>query len=114
MKPLSEYRPSIQASYRFINGFIGEHGFGPTIREIQDDSNLSSPSVAKYHRDQLIKGGLITYDPGRDRSISLVGALTLTFYGDDADFIRENFGEDSEVAVLDQLKHPMGVMEYGT
>ncbi len=107
-KPLSEYRPSIQASYRFINDFIREHGFGPTVREIQFGGNLSSPSVALYHRDALIKGGLITYDEGRDRSIKLVGAVTLTFYGVDADYIRKKFGESPgrELAVMNWLRQP--------
>lgn len=115
-KPLSEYRPSIQASYFFINEFISERGYGPTIREIQAGGNLSSTSVAHYHRDQLIKGGFITYDPGRDRSIALVGALTLTFYGEDAHFIHEQFGESPgcELAVINWLKQEVGVMEHGS
>lgn len=113
MKALSEYRPSIQASYRFINQFIREHGFGPTVREIQKGGNLSSTSVASYHRDQLIKGGLISYDEGRDRSIALAGALTLTFYGGDAQFIREQFGESPgcELAIINWLKQPVGEVE---
>ncbi len=110
MKQLSEYRPSIQASHRFINGFIREHGFGPTIREIQEAGHLSSTSVAQYHRDTLIKGGFITYDEGRDRSIALAGALTLTFYGVDADYIREQFGESPgcELAIINWLRQPIG------
>ena len=116
MKPLSEYRPSIQASYRFINQFIREHGFGPTVREIQHAGRLSSTSVALYHRDQLIKGSFITYDPGRDRSIALVGALTLTFYAEDAAYISDHFGDSPgcEVLIIDALKQEVGVMEYGT
>lgn len=108
MKPLSEYRPSIQASYFFINEFISERGYGPTIREIKSGCNLSSTSVASYHRDQLIKGGFITYDEGRDRSIALCGALTLIFYGLDADFIRDHFGERPELAVINWLRQPVG------
>ena len=109
MKPLYEYRPSIRASYHFINSFVKEHGFGPTIREIKADGNLSSTSVAQYHRDQLIKGGFITYDEGRDRSIARVGALILTFYGEDADFIRDQFGEipGCELAIINWLKQPV-------
>ncbi len=108
MKPLSEYRPSIQASFRFIDIFIRERGYGPSIREIMDGCNLSSTSVATYHRDELAKGGLITYVEGRDRSIALAGALTLTFYGLDADFIREQFGEQPELALINWLRQPVG------
>ena len=110
MKPLSELRPNIQASYHFITLFIMGNGFGPTIREIQSAGNLSSPSVALYHRDALIKGGFITYDQGRDRSIALAGVLTLTFYGLDAEYIREHFGESPglEIAVMNWLRQPVG------
>ncbi len=110
MKALSEYRPSMQRSYSFIDGFIKEHGFGPTVREIIAAGGLSSTSVASYHRDELIKGGFITYDPGRDRSIALVGVITLTFYGLDADFIREQFGDSPgrELAVINWLRQPVG------
>ena len=116
MKPLSDYRPSIQKSYRFIAQFIKENGYGPTIREIKSDGNLSSTSVAQYHRDALIKGGFVTYDEGRDRSIALAGALTLTFYGQDAQYIRDHFGESPscELLIIGRLKQEVGVMEYGT
>ena len=108
MKPLSEFRPNIQESYHFIVRFIKENGYGPSVREIQFGGNLSSPSVALYHRDALIKGGLITYDEGRDRSIKLVGTVTLTFYGVDADYIRKEFGESPgrELAVINWLRQP--------
>ena len=106
MRALSSYRPSIQKSYHFIARFIKETGFGPTMREIQSGGNLSSTSVALYHRDQLIKGGLISYDPKRERSIALAGTLTLTFYGLDADFIRDHFGEQPELALINWLRQP--------
>ncbi len=112
-KPLSEYRPSIQRSYLFINDFISERGFGPTIREIKSDGNLSSTSVAVYHRDQLIKGGLITYDPGRDRSIALAGAITLTFFGIDADYIRDKFGHISGAELVRELRNEEAVASWG-
>ncbi len=103
MKALSEYRPSIQRTYGYINEFISANGFGPTIREIQAGGNLSSTSVAQYHRDQLIKGGFITYDPGRDRSIALFGTFTLSFSSVDADYIRDKFGDISGAELVQQL-----------
>lgn len=113
MKPLSEYRPSIQRSYLFINEFISERGFGPTIREIKFAGNLSSTSVAVYHRDQLIKGGLISYDPNRDRSIALVGALTLTFSGIDAAYIHERFAITTGAELVRELRNEEAVASWG-
>lgn len=113
MKSLSEYRPSIQNSYFFINEFISERGFGPTIREIKAAGNLSSTSVASYHRDQLIKGGFITYDERRDRSIALAGALTLTFYDVDADYIRDKFGGISGADLVRELRNEEAVASWG-
>ena len=112
-KPLSEYRPSIQKSYFFINEFISERGFGPTIREIKAAGNLSSTSVASYHRDQLIKGGFITYDEGRDRSIALFGTFTLSFSSVDADYIRDKFGDISGAELVRELRNEEAMASLG-
>ena len=104
MKSISDFRPSMQKSYWFINEFVTERGYGPTIREIQTACNLSSTSVAHYHREALIKGGLLTYIEGHERSTALAGTLTLTFYGEDAAFIRDEFGSDPEAGIIQTLR----------
>lgn len=110
MKTLSDFRPSIQKTFRFIEGFIKENGYGPSLREMMNGRNLSSTSVATYHRDQLCEAGLLTYDEGRDRSIALAGSVTLTYYGDDAKYLREEFGKTPEVGVMDLLRQEVGVI----
>ena len=114
MKPLSELRPSTRKTYHFIVNYMRENGYAPSTRDIRDGVPLSSTSVASYHRDQLAANNLLSYDPDRARSITLVGELTLTFYGSDAAFILRCFGENPELAVIDALKQEVGVMEYGT
>lgn len=109
-----QLRPSTQRTYRFITKFIGHKGYSPSTREIRDGVPLSSTSVSVYHRDQLVKCGLLTHDPKRTRGIGIAGSLTLTFYGDDADFIRKEFGEHPELAVINWLKQEVGVMEHGS
>lgn len=114
MNALEQLKPSFRKTFFFIVDYMKMHGYGPTTQDISDGVPLSSKSVAMYHRDKLVDKGFLTFDPDRARSISIVGSLTLIFYGSDAAFIRETFGEHSELAVIDQLRQEVGVMEYGT
>lgn len=116
MKSLSELRPSTQKTYAFISAFIRERAYSPSTRDIRDGVPLSSTSVSVYHRDQLVKAGLIGYTPDRARSIERSGSITitLTFWDHDADYIREEFGDNPESAIMDRLKQEVGVGGYGT
>ncbi len=110
MRALSELRPSTRKTYNFIVSFIRDRGYSPSTREIRDGVPLSSTSVSVYHRDQLVRRGLLTHDPNRTRGIGIAGSLTLTFYGEDAHFIREQFGESPgcELAIINWLRQPVG------
>lgn len=114
MKQLAELRPSTRRTYGYICDFIREKGYSPSTQEIMDGVPLSSKSVAVYHRDQLVKHRLLGYTPDRARSIEIYGSLMLTFWGEDADFIRKEFGRSPELAVIDALKQALGVMERGS
>jgi len=57
----------------FIKGYIEEHGFAPTIREICDATCCRSTSTVAYNLDSLERRGLITREQGKARTIRLVG-----------------------------------------
>lgn len=111
---LDQLKPTTRKTYNFITKFIALKGYAPTIREIRDGIEVSSTSVASYHRDILVRKGLITFDPERTRSIEIAGAITLTFYGDDAKYLRKEFGETPELGVMDLLRQEVGVIEHGS
>ena len=46
-------------------------GYPPTLREIGQAVGVRSPSTVKYHRDNLRQAGLIQWDGGKTRSLSL-------------------------------------------
>lgn len=43
----------------FIEDFWKEHGYGPSLREIEEGCELGSTSVAEYHLHELERKGLI-------------------------------------------------------
>ncbi len=60
-----------QQVYDFIDSYIANKGFGPTVREIGEALNLSSPSTVHVHLKSLEEKGYIQRDPLKSRSISL-------------------------------------------
>lgn len=60
-----------QAVLDCIEDFIRAKGFGPTVREVCEILNLSSPSTVHVHLKALEDKGLITRDPLKSRSIAL-------------------------------------------
>ena len=109
---LAKLRPSTIRTYAFISEFILERGYSPSTREIKEGVPLSSKSVSVYHRNQLIKAGLLTYDSGRARSIELSGSLTLTFHGDDAQYMREYFGDVSGSQLVEILRVAEAIADW--
>jgi len=69
MRKMSERQRRI---LQFLERFIGEHGYPPSIRQIQTALGLSSTSVVDYNLDLLEKRGLIRRQPRSSRSITLV------------------------------------------
>lgn len=60
----------------FIQEFIREHHFPPSIREIGKRVGITSTSVVKYNLDALERRGLIERDRDISRGLRLVDELT--------------------------------------
>jgi len=56
---------------QFIARFSREHGFAPTVREIQSSLDISSTSVVHYHLRALARAGRLTRKDGFSRTIVL-------------------------------------------
>jgi repressor LexA len=57
--------------YRFIRDKIHGRGYGPTVREIGDEFDISSPNGVMCHLKALEKKGLIIREPNMSRAIQL-------------------------------------------
>ena len=58
---------------KFIQDYISEHSYAPSLREITKGCNLSSTSVALYNLLALAQKGYITRTRDVARSIALTG-----------------------------------------
>lgn len=57
--------------YHFIRDKIRNRGYGPTVREIGENFEISSPNGVMCHLKALEKKGLITREPNMSRAIQL-------------------------------------------
>jgi repressor LexA len=53
----------------FIKRFHETKGYAPTVREIAENCGVKSPSVVQYHINHLERGGFITREKERFRSL---------------------------------------------
>ncbi len=57
----------------FIQKFLDEHGYPPTVRDIQHACGISSTSVVDYNLNILEERGVIKRNPDISRGIEMVG-----------------------------------------
>ena len=62
-----------KAVYEFIRDKIQNRGYGPTVREIGEHFEISSPNGVMCHLRALEKKGLISREPNMSRAIQLTG-----------------------------------------
>src|SRR6186713_1596172 len=60
--------------YDFIRDKIVNRGYGPTVREIGENFDISSPNGVMCHLKALEKKGLILRSPNKSRAIELTRA----------------------------------------
>ncbi len=60
-----------QQIYEFVHDKIVNRGYGPTVREIGDQFQISSPNGVMCHLKALEKKGLIHRSPNKSRAIEL-------------------------------------------
>lgn len=68
---MTNLTPKQQRIYDFIRTFLRQQGYPPSLREISQAVGVRSPSTVKYHLDNLRQAGLIQWDGGKTRSLSL-------------------------------------------
>jgi repressor LexA len=71
MEPFDNLTERQQAVYEFIRTKIRGRGYGPTVREIGLEFDISSPNGVVCHLKALEKKGLISREPNMSRAIQL-------------------------------------------
>ena len=69
MKTLTPIRAKI---LEFVNRFVDDNGFPPTVREICEAVSLRSPSTVYFHLNVLKDEGYLSKDGGKMRSLSVL------------------------------------------
>jgi repressor LexA len=57
--------------YEFVVGYVGDHGYPPTVREIGEAVGLASPSTVHAHLANLERAGFLKRDPTKPRALEL-------------------------------------------
>ena len=58
--------------WRAVADLTDRNRYGPSVREIQAHTGISSPSVVAYALAKLADAGIITHAPGKARTIRLI------------------------------------------
>jgi len=62
----------------FIRGWVADHGYPPSVREIGEAVELVSPSSVAYQLKELEKKGLLRRDPNRPRAVDVRNSPDMT------------------------------------
>ncbi len=57
---------------KFVQSFMAEKGYSPSVADIVEGCGLSSPNLVQYHLNVLEREGVVRRAPGVFRSIQLV------------------------------------------
>lgn len=69
----------------FIRGWVEEHGYPPSVREIGEAVGLVSPSSVAYQLKELEKKGYLRRDPNRPRAVDVRSSPALVPADDEAE-----------------------------
>jgi repressor LexA len=61
-----------QEIWNFLVGYVGRHGYPPTVREIGESVGLASPSTVHAHLANLERAGYLKRDPTKPRALELL------------------------------------------
>jgi repressor LexA len=64
--------PRQREIWDYLNAYVDQHGYPPTVREIGQAVGLASPSTVHAHLANLERAGLLKRDPTKPRALELV------------------------------------------
>lgn len=67
---------NIEQVYNFINDFVSENGYPPSVREICGALSIKSTATAYYYIEKLKDRGMIQKNPTKNRTLSTLSNKT--------------------------------------
>ena len=77
-----------QEIWDFVVGYVGRHGYPPTVREIGEAVGLASPSTVHAHLANLERAGMLRRDPTKPRALELTAQREAVAAAEPADVHR--------------------------
>lgn len=75
MKEFSKLSERQRNMLRYIERYIQDHGFPPTIRQIGENTGINSTSVVNYNLNKLVQAGYLTRSQHVSRGLRLNGPV---------------------------------------
>lgn len=75
MKPFEKLSQRQQNILKFMERYMHEHGFPPTIREIGQATGIDSTSVVNYNLNKLVQAGFLSRAEAKSRGLRLIRSL---------------------------------------
>lgn len=72
MKEFNQLSDRQRNILRFIDRYIGDNGFPPTIREVGEATDIDSTSVVNYNLNKLVDAGFIDRTAAKSRGLRLL------------------------------------------
>lgn len=69
---MEQLTPKQNQIYDYIQAYIRQRGYPPSVREIAAAVNLKSPSTVHFHLKAMEAAGVVSRGEGKTRSITLV------------------------------------------
>lgn len=76
-----KYEERAPEIHRFVAAYVAEHGYSPTVREIQDHIGLGSASSTHFVIKRMLREGLLVGRAATPRTLR-VGHATLPAKGE--------------------------------
>ncbi len=109
-RKLSERQRNI---LRYIQDYVGERGYPPSIREIGDRVGISSTSVVDYNLRALEREGLIRRDREVSRGLEVVASARHARHSGSAKIVRiPIIGRIAAGVPIEAIEDPTDTLEY--
>lgn len=104
--------PKYKAMLNFIDAFVDRHGYGPSVRQMQDGLEISSTSVVNYRMNILRREGRLEWEEGLSRTVRVVNHsmdnIVIRLEGDDAKMFRDAVGDgDPKTLIMEAVRRDL-------
>src|SRR5215510_826362 len=75
MKDFNKLSERQRNMLRYIEKYVADHGFPPTIRQIGEATDINSTSVVNYNLNKLVQAGYLARSSHVSRGLRLTTAI---------------------------------------